>query len=99
MPGNNGPCVAPNEQNGCMIDFDQDVGAWMWSSNQGGVTCCNCFQMRNQYTQSGLLAQAKAHKHLRRGVGHGDEASMLQVPLEEDVPQDETDMSEGSQEL
>jgi len=98
MTANTRACEAPSERNGCMIDFDQNVGAWMWSSNQG-VQCCNCFQERNAYTQSSLLAQAKAHKHLRRGVGHGDEASMLQVPLEEDVPQDETDMAEGPQEL
>lgn len=79
---NNGDCEPPSEQNGCMLEFDQSQGAWMWKSDQYHVTCCNCFQAKIA-TASSLLQQPgiKRHSSLRRAnSGEGDSASMLQMP-------------------
>lgn len=42
----NGICQPPSAYNGCHIQWDNSEKAWMFSSSNRGVTCCNCFQLR-----------------------------------------------------
>ena len=42
----NSMCQVPSASNRCLMEFDTSLRAWMYKSNQWGVTCCNCFQLR-----------------------------------------------------
>lgn len=83
LAAQNQDCQAPNEQNQCYMQFDQQLGAWMWKSHH--ATCCNCFQAKMATATGGSLLQeaaVKRHAHLRQGHSEqGDASSMLQTSL------------------